>query len=141
MLAYSSTHILAFIVTNLFFYSGIRCTVHCTHMNSWPHNMTILMTATFSAFYLTMKLLWGERPTNWVKILLKSFRPGLFKISYYIYNQTIRHGLTLFALFFSLSQPWAFICTGFDYFSPLLALIIIYSSRNKNQDLGAAESR
>ena len=76
-MAYSSTHILAFIVTNLFFYSGIRC----THMNTWPHT-TILMTATFSAFYLTMKLLWGERPTNWVKILLKSFRPGLYKISY-----------------------------------------------------------
>ena len=69
-MAYSSTHILAFIVTNLFFYSGIRC----TYMNTWPH-MTIPMTATFSAFYLTMKLLWGERPTNWVKILLKSLRP------------------------------------------------------------------
>ena len=67
-MAYSSTHILAFIVTNLFFYSGIRCTHIKIHM-------TILMTATFSAFYLTMKLLWGERPTNWVKILLKSFRP------------------------------------------------------------------
>ena len=65
-MAYSSTHILAFIVTNLFFYSGIRCT-----------HTTILMTATFSAFYLTMKLLWGERPTNWVNILLKSFRPWL----------------------------------------------------------------
>ena len=64
VLAYSSTHILAFIVTNLFFYSGIRCT-----------HTTILMTAKFSVFYLTMKLLWGERPTNWVNILLKSIRP------------------------------------------------------------------
>ena len=43
MLAYSSTHILAFIVTNLFFYSGIRMHTHehmATHDD--PHDGNLL---------------------------------------------------------------------------------------------------
>ena len=43
VLAYASTHILVFILANLFIYM---------------------------VFYLTMKLLCGERPTNWVQTIV-----------------------------------------------------------------------
>ena len=43
VLAYASTHILVFVLANL-----------CIYM----------------AFYLTMKLLCGERPTNWVQTIV-----------------------------------------------------------------------
>ena len=103
--------------------------------------MTILMTATISAFYLTMKLLWGERPTNWVKILLNLFVHDCNRFRFiFIIKLSGMDSRYLLSSFRYRSHGLLYVQVSI-IFSPFLSLTIIHSSRNKNQDLGAAESR